>query len=239
MASVPARLLIVDDDREICSLIAQYFERHAFEVATAHSRDEMIAYLGRAQVDLILLDVMLPGANGFEICKELRLKTDVPIIMLTAVSDLADRVAGLEIGADDYVAKPFEPRELLARVRAVIRRRGSQRPPEMKAAGETYVIDGWTLDVERRRFVSPSDVLVTLTYAEFELLASFARYANRPLSRNRILELISGIGADQYDRSVDVLVSRLRRRLQDSGCNLTISSIRNIGYALQATVERQ
>lgn len=239
MAGSPSRLLIVDDDHEICSLIVQYFEKHGFTVLTAYSGADMRRMLGRETVDLILLDIMLPDASGLDLCRDIRQTTGTPVIMLTAVSDLADRVAGLEIGADDYVAKPFEPRELLARVRAVIRRRAELQPSENKKTAENYLLDGWTLDVERHRFVSPADVLISLTFAEFELLTILARNANRPLSRSHILELVSGIGADVYDRSVDVLVSRLRRKLDNAGCPVAITSIRNIGYALQAQVERR
>jgi two-component system OmpR family response regulator len=239
MAGASSRLLVVDDDQEICSLITLYFQKHGFEVVAAYSAAEMHKALARGGVDLVLLDIMLPDASGLDLCREIRQTTDIPVIMLTAVSDLADRVAGLEIGADDYVAKPFEPRELLARVRAVIRRRQQTRPAEQQRASESYRIDGWTLDVDRRRFVSPDDVLISLTYAEFELLTILARNANRPLSRGHILELVSGMGSDVYDRSVDVLVSRLRKKLESAACMLNISSIRNVGYALQAPVERQ
>ncbi len=239
MAGSPSRLLIVDDDQEICSLVTLSFETHGFAVASAHSAAQMNRELAREATDLVLLDIMLPDASGLDLCRQIRQSTDIPVIMLTAVSDLADRVAGLEIGADDYVAKPFEPRELLARVRAVIRRRSQTQAPEQQRAAETYRLDGWTLDVDRRRFVSPDDVLISLTYAEFELLTILARNANRPLSRGHILELVSGVGSDVYDRSVDVLVSRLRKKLENAGCMLNISSIRNIGYALQAPVERR
>jgi two-component system OmpR family response regulator len=239
MAGSPSRLLIVDDDREICQLIVLYFEKHGFEVISAYSAREMNRVLAAHPIDLVLLDVMLPDASGLDLCREIRQTTEIPIIMLTAVSDLADRVAGLEIGADDYVAKPFEPRELLARVRAVIRRRAQAHPTETTKASEIYLLDGWTLDIQRRRFVSPNDVLISLTYAEFELLTILSRNANRPLTRGRILELVSGIGSDVYDRSVDVLVSRLRRKLENAACPLNIASIRNVGYALQAEVERR
>jgi two-component system OmpR family response regulator len=238
MTGMSSRLLIVDDDQEICSLITLYFEKHGFGIVAAHSAAQMHRELARGAIDLVLLDIMLPDASGLDLCREIRQTTDIPVIMLTAVSDLADRVAGLEIGADDYVAKPFEPRELLARVRAVIRRRQQTQPNEQRA-GETYRLDGWTLDVDRRRFVSPNDVLISLTYAEFELLTILARNANRPLSRAHILELVSGVGSDVYDRSVDVLVSRLRRKLENADCALAITSIRNVGYALQAPVQRQ
>jgi two-component system, OmpR family, response regulator len=239
MTDTSSRLLIVDDDQEICSLISLYFEKHGFDVIPAHSAAQMRHELARETIDLVLLDIMLPDASGLDLCREIRQSTDIPVIMLTAVSDLADRVAGLEIGADDYVAKPFEPRELLARVRAVIRRRSQAQPSEQQRAAESYRLDGWTLDVDRRRFVSPDDVLISLTYAEFELLTILARNANRPLSRGHILELVSGIGSDVYDRSVDVLVSRLRKKLENASCTLNITSIRNVGYALQAPVQRQ
>ena len=240
MAGSPSRLLIVDDDQEICSLIVLYFEKHGFQVISAQSAADMRRVLAREMIDLILLDIMLPDGSGLDLCRDIRQSTDIPVIMLTAVSDLADRVAGLEIGADDYVAKPFEPRELLARVRAVIRRREQPRAAAEAKVAEVYRFDdGWILDVERRRFINPAEVLITLTFAEFELLTILARNANRPLTRARILELVSGVGSDVYDRSVDVLVSRLRRKLEGADCPVIIASIRNVGYALQAEVVRK
>lgn len=239
MAERSANVLIVDDDRETCVLVKAYLERHGFAVSTAASGPEMDRLQRRTEFDLVLLDVMLPGESGLEVCRRLRAESTVPIIMLTAINDLADRVVGLELGADDYIAKPFEPRELLARARAVIRRKGGAQPSSsLRQKSETYRFEGWTLDASRRRLTSADDVVVSLTYAEFELLSALVRNANRPLTRAQIIELTSGHASEAYDRSVDVLVSRLRRKLQSPSGKLEITGVRGVGYMLSGTVER-
>jgi two-component system OmpR family response regulator len=190
----------------------------------------MEAVLRRNPVDLVILDVMLPGRSGLELCREIRARQATPIIMLTAVNETTDRVVGLELGADDYVPKPFDPRELLARVRAVLRRNGAKeekRPP----ARQIWRFAGWTMDCSRRRLVAPGDVRIELTAAEFNLLHTFVRSAQRVLTRDQLIELSGGDGGINYDRSIDILVSRLRRKMEDDPKRPTlIQTVRSGGY---------
>jgi two-component system, OmpR family, response regulator len=223
-----AHMLIVDDDKEIRDLLGEYLQRHGLRVSTARDHDEMQAVLRRSSVDLVILDLMLPGKSGLEICRDLRMHSKVPVIMLTAITETTDRVVGLEMGADDYVAKPFDPRELLARTRAVLRRRnaaGSARQP----APHVFRFVGWTLDCSRRRLLRPDQVRVELTAAEFNLLQILVRSGQRVLSRDQLAELSNQ--NDGYDRSIDILVSRLRRKMDDdSRAPRLILTVRNGGY---------
>ena len=207
-------ILIVDDDKEIRDLLQEFFQKHGMRVSTARDDDEMQAELRRAPVDLIILDVMLPGKSGLDICRDLRTHSKIPIIMLTAVTETIDRVVGLEMGADDYVPKPFDPRELLARARAVLRR-PSTTGAAHRPVPQVYKFAGWTLDASRRRLLSPDEVRVELTTAEFNLLHTLVRSAQRVLSREQLVELSNQNGDYSYDRSVDILVSRLRRKMED------------------------
>ena len=238
MPDQPPHVLIVDDDREICALIKQYLEQYDFTVDVAHDGAAGKRALLDAAFDLILLDVMLPRQSGLDLCREIRTQSDVPIIMLTAVGQLADKVLGLELGADDYVAKPFEPRELLARIRAVLRRRGSLRKPTETTAPEVYRTGGMTVDAEARTVTTAGGAGVALTFAEFELLLTLLRHANQPLSRTKVLQLVLGKSSNVYDRSVDVLVSRLRSKLAADGIALTLDSVRGVGYMLVGQVAR-
>jgi len=219
-------ILIVDDDKGIRDLLQEFFQKRGLRASVAAEGNEMEAVLRRTQVDLIVLDVMLPGKSGLELCRELRARYPTPIIMLTAVNETTDRVVGLEMGADDYVPKPFDPRELLARIRAVLRRNSPQarRDPQP----QVYRFAGWTLDCARRRLTSPADVRVELTAAEFNLLQTLAQSAQRVLSREQLVELSGG---DSYDRSVDILVSRLRRKMEDDPRRpKLILTVRSGGY---------
>jgi two-component system OmpR family response regulator len=225
-----AHILIVDDDREIRDLLQEFFRKHGMRVSVAGDSEEMQVAMRRAPVDLIVLDVMLPGKSGLEICRDLRAWSRVPIIMLTAVTETVDRVVGLEMGADDYVPKPFDPRELLARVRAVLRRPampGAAARPEP----QVYKFAGWTLDCARRRLVAPGDVRVELTTAEFNLLQALVKSAQRVLSRDQLMELAGNENEYGYDRSVDILVSRLRRKMEDDPRSpKLILTVRGGGY---------
>ena len=239
MADPLPKILIVDDDRQTCSLVQQYFERHDFPVVTAHDGDGMTRALEHNRVGLIILDVMLPGRSGFELCRDIRARSDVPVIMLTAVNEMTDKVVGLELGADDYVAKPFEPRELLARVRAVIRRKGGASSMERSAPLQQFRFSDWLVDIPRRRITAPDGVVVSLTAAEFELLAAFVQHAQRMLSRDQLLELTTGRSVNAFDRSIDILVSRLRRKLVDNGAGEDIiKTIRGGGYFFVPDVKR-
>ncbi len=205
-----AKVLLIDDDRKHSALMQAYFKRFGITLVCAYDADEGFKKLSREEPDLLLLDVMLPGKDGFEICREVRKNSNIPIIMLTARGDVFDRVSGLELGADDYIGKPFEPRELVARVQATLRRSeitGS-------AVGELN-FDGLTIETETRT-VRVDGEIVSLTSMEYELLLILARRHGRKLSRDDILSELRGIDAAILTRSVDIMVSRLRQKLGDT-----------------------
>lgn len=231
-------ILIVDDDREIRDLLSRFLARNGFRVSVAREEREMLKVLQDSAINLIVLDAMLPGKHGFTICRELRAASSVPIIMLTAAGDETDRIVGLEMGADDYVAKPFNPRELLARMRAVLRRAPEPgRPADVPRGALRF--SGWTLDVARRQLLSPEGTLVTLSTGEFDLLVAFAEHPQRVLSRDQLLDLARGRAPAPFDRSIDVQVSRLRRKIQiDPQAPEIISTVRGGGYLFTSLVER-
>jgi two-component system, OmpR family, response regulator len=223
-------ILVVDDDPQIRLLVSRFLQRHGYQVSGAPDGRAMREIMSRSPIDLVILDVMLPGESGFDLCRVTRAATQVPIIMLTARGEEGDRVTGLEVGADDYVTKPFSSRELLARVRAVLRRmRG--RPASSKPLGADIVgFDGWSLDLRRRELTSPQGVLIDLSSGEFDLLVAFTEHANRVLSRDMLMEIAKTRVSDPFDRTVDVQVSRLRRKLSDGEDNRMIKTIRGAGY---------
>jgi len=232
-------ILIVDDDRETCALVRQYFERHDFAVAVAHDGQSLMRELERAKPALVILDVMLPGKNGFDLCRDIRAASDVPVIMLTAVNDLTDRVVGLEIGADDYVPKPFEPRELLARVRAVIRRKSGAMSAKPDEDLRGFSFDGFSISLATREVKAPDGVVVPLTAAEFDLLAAFVQNPRRTLTRDQLLELTTGREVLAFDRSIDILISRLRKKLErNATAPSPIQTIRGTGYFFSASVQK-
>jgi DNA-binding response OmpR family regulator len=234
MTATP-RILVVDDDPEIRKLLARYVESQGFRVLLAASCQELRDQLATHQVDLIVLDVMLPDGSGLDACRDLRAqRSTVPIILLTALKEDVDRIIGLEIGADDYLGKPFNPRELIARVRAVLRRR-SETVPEPSDL-KVYRFEGFTADPQLRRVTNDEGQDVDLTGAEFDLLKTFLDRPGRVLSRDQLLDLTRGREGDGFDRSVDVLVSRLRRKLGGKDPHL-IKTVRNGGYQLAAKVE--
>ena len=233
-----SRLLIVDDDQDICSLVKSYLERSEFEVEVAYDGEMAKSAAGRSPFDLILLDVMLPGQSGLELCREFKAKSNVPIIMLTAMGQLADKVAGLELGADDYIVKPFEPRELLARARAAVRRRQPDKDAPRAKPGANYAHEGMMVDMATRTVKAPGGEDISLTFAEFELLVMLLANANATLARPAILQAVFGRSVGLYDRSVDVLMSRLRRKLGKAGVNLNVESVRSVGYMLAGQVTR-
>lgn len=205
------KVLLIDDDRKHSELMQAYFKRYGINLSCAHDSVEGFKKLAREEPDLLLLDVMLPGKDGFEICREVRKTSNIPIIMLTARGDVIDRVSGLELGADDYIGKPFEPRELVARVQATLRRSEISGP----TVGELSFED-LTIDTEKRS-VCVDDGPVNLTSMEYELLLILARRHGRKLSRDEILSELRGIDAALLTRSVDIMISRLRQKLGDSG----------------------
>jgi two-component system, OmpR family, response regulator len=238
MTSIAQRILVTDDDPEIRKLLARYLESQGFRVVLAASCAELHERLATSKVDLIVLDVMLPDGSGLEVCRDLRgQRSSIPIILLTALREDVDRIVGLEIGADDYLGKPFNPRELVARVRAILRRRAEALPPG--AGVEAYCFEGFTAYPQTRRVTDPKGDDVVLTGAEFNLLKTFLERPGRILSRDQLLDLTRGPDADTLDRSIDVLVSRLRRKLAGSGRPQLFKTVRNGGYQLAAKVEMQ
>ena len=224
-------LLVVDDDPQLRLLVSRFLQRFGYHVSVAPDGRVMREIMARSPIDLVILDVMLPGETGLELCRSVRQTTQVPIIMLTARGEEGDRISGLEVGADDYVTKPFSPRELLARVRAVLRRmRGRPQSSEPRDA-DIAEFDGWSLDLRRRELTSPSGVLVDLSSGEFDMLVAFIEHANRVLSRERLMEFAKARSADPFDRTIDVQVSRLRRKLNDGEEeNRIIKTVRGAGY---------
>ena len=234
-------VLIVDDDREIRDLTARFLRDHGFRTSVAANGREMDSALAGGRFNIIVLDLMMPGEDGLAICQRLRSSSSLPIIMLTALGEDTDRIVGLELGADDYLAKPFNPRELLARIKAVLRRsRASTRVEAATGAGQTLKFLGWFLSLTARELRDPSGTLVTLTSGEFELLAALAERPHRVLSRDQLLDLTRGRDAIPYDRSVDVQLSRLRRKVESDPRHPTlIKTVRNGGYVFTADVERE
>ena len=217
------RVLLIDDDRKLCGLLSAYLGGSGFEVLAANNADDGLRVLRSDHPDVVVLDVMLPGMDGFEVCRTIRKTSAVPIVMLTARGDVTDRVVGLELGADDYMAKPFEPRELVARIQAILRRGRSTE-------------DVWTFGALRvdpqRRSAYLHDQPVPLTTAEFDLLELLIRSRGRVLSRGSILDQVKGEAWDAFDRSIDVLVSRLRQKLDDDPRRPRyVRTVRGSGYA--------
>lgn len=232
-----ANILIVDDDPDIRMLLAEYLEGNDCHTLTAADGEGMWRVLEKQAVDLVVLDLNLPGKDGLTLCRELRVKSDVPVIMLTARDTTLDRIVGLEMGADDYLGKPFEPRELLSRIRTVLRRTQS---PRDKGGDEPEKLHfaGWTLDLTARHLINPQGVIVSLSGAEFRLLKIFATHPNHVLNRDQILNMTQGRDADPFDRSIDLQVSRLRQKLgEDARMPQIIKTVRNEGYVLAAQVK--
>jgi two-component system OmpR family response regulator len=235
MASMLKHILVVDDDPEIRTLLAEYLERNGFRASMLPDGRDVMRMLEQKAIDLVVLDLMLPGVDGLTLCREVRLRSRVPVLILSARGEDVDRIVGLEMGADDYLAKPFHPRELLARIRAILSRAGSsEAPPE----AEEYHFDRFRLDMLRRVLCRDDGEEVSLTGSEFELLAIFLARPNRVLSRDTLVELTQGREAPAYDRSIDVRVSRLRQALGDSRENKLLKTVYGEGYVLTAKVER-
>jgi two-component system phosphate regulon response regulator OmpR len=238
MTSTTPRILVVDDDPEIRKLLARYVESQGFRVLLAANCRELRDQLATHHVDLIVLDVMLPDGSGLDMCRDLRAqRSNVPIILLTALKEDVDRIIGLEIGADDYLGKPFNPRELIARVRAVLRRRAGMQPERSEA--KVYRFEGFAADPQTRRVVAPNGDDIELTGAEFDLLKTFLDRPGRVLSRDQLLDLTRGRDGDGFDRSIDVLVSRLRRKLGGDDVPQLLKTVRNGGYQLAVKVDTE
>jgi DNA-binding response OmpR family regulator len=228
-------IVIVEDDPALRTLVSRTLQENGYAVRPATSAPEMWIALKGGPVDLILLDIMLPGTNGIDLCREIRKTSEVPIIFISARSQEADRVLGLELGADDYIAKPFGTRELVARVRAELRRTGAERAAGAPRGSEVEFGE-WRVNFPRRELRSSSDAIIDLTGAEFDLLASFLNQPQRVIARERLIELSRTRLGDSSDRSIDVLVSRLRRKLMAAGGTAPIITVRGIGYMFNVEV---
>jgi len=234
------RLLLVDDDREIRDLVSRFLTTHGYNVAAVRDGREMTAALGSGIFDLIILDVMLPGSDGLQLCRDLRARSTIPILMLTAMAEETDRIVGLEMGADDYLPKPFNARELLARIRAILRRVNDRAEASQSFSSPSNHLQfaGWLLDLGRRRLEAPDGILVGLTSGEYDLLVAFAEHPRRVLSRDQLLDLVHGREATPFDRSIDVQVSRLRRKIEsDSRSPEMIVTVRGDGYMFTPEVK--
>ena len=235
MSKLP-HILVVEDDREISALIARYLRANDCRVMVTGSGREIDELMQGSRIDLVVLDLMLPGESGLSICKRLRTTTQVPIIMLTAKSDEVDRILGLEMGADDYLSKPFNPRELLARIRAVLRR-STINLPELMNGARVLTFLGWRIDRALRELNDPHNVRVALTDAEFDLLQVLCERPGRILSRDQLLDLTQGRSAGAFERSIDILVSRLRRKIEaDPHQPSIIKTVRSGGYLFTPAV---
>lgn len=240
MSANQEHLLIVDDDKEIRNLLTDYLKRADYRVTAVGDGKAMRRVLETNRIDLVILDLMLPGEDGLTLCRELRSKTNLPVLMLTARGEEVDRIIGLEMGADDYLAKPFNPRELLARIKSVVRR-AQALPPNMETDKvHTLRFAGWALDVATRNITAADGLVVPLSGAEYRLLRVFLDHPQKVLAREQLLELANGREAILFDRSIDVLVGRLRKRVRDDSREPTlIKTVRGEGYVLAASVESE
>jgi two-component system, OmpR family, response regulator len=241
----PLHVLVVDDELCIRTMLRRYFVEEGFKVSDAGDGADMRAVLEREAIDLVLLDLMMPGEDGLSLTRYIRQRSEIPIIMLTGKGDLIDRVAGLETGADDYITKPFELREILARIRTVMRRAGLRTAPATSVSGsasgenasEVLVFEGWRLDLLRRELRRLNGELVPLTAGEFELLCVFVRHPNRVLNRDQVIDLVKGREWAAYDRGVDTQVMRLRKKVETDPSNPSlIKTVRGAGYVFAAAV---
>ena len=232
-------VLVVDDHREIREPLARYLERHGLRATVAESAAAARRTLRAAAVDLVVLDIMMPGEDGLQLCRYLRETTRIPVILLTAMGEETDRIVGLEVGADDYVSKPFNPRELLARIKAVIRRARNLPPDRVPLPAGKYRFDRWSLDVARRELVDEEGVVMPLSYGEFRLLVVLLERPGMVLSRDQLLDLTRGRAAAPFDRAVDNQVSRLRRKIERNPRNpCLIATVWGGGYRFSVEVER-
>ena len=231
------RLLLVDDEPALREPLAEYLSRQGFAVVQASSAAEARSRLREALPDLVLLDIMMPGEDGLSLCRHIGEALSVPVILLTAKGESTDRIVGLEIGADDYVVKPFDPRELVARIRSVLRRAAKGAPAP--AEDELLEFEGWRLDPLKRRLTAPDGAMVSISSAEFRLLLAFLEHPRQVLDRDRLLDMVQGREAHLFDRAVDNQVSRLRRKIEtDSKAPTLIQTVWGGGYMLAADVRR-
>jgi two-component system, OmpR family, response regulator len=237
-----AHILIVDDDSRIRQMLTRYFEQEGYRVSVAGDGAEMLVQLSAKTVDVILLDVVMPGDDGVTLAREIRARSNIGIIMLTGRGEVLDRVVGLEVGADDYIAKPFHLREVLARVKSVLRRRKlvSEIPStDRESTDQTVRFDGWLLDTARRQLVSPKGEDVLLTTGEFDLLTALLKHPGRVLGREALLDLTRGRSWEVFDRTIDAQIARLRKKIEaDPKKPALVKSVRGVGYVFTGKVVR-
>ncbi|PII37801.1 chemotaxis protein CheY [Sinorhizobium meliloti CCBAU 01290] len=234
------RHLVVDDDTRIRQMLSRYFEEEGYRVTLAGDGQEMRDCLDKQSIDIILLDLILPGEDGLTLARDLRARSDVPLIMLTGRDDVVDRVVGLEVGADDYIAKPFHLREVLARVRGVLRRRQPQASATVDLASEVYSFEGLRLDIARRQLTSDDGNQILLTTGEFDMLCVLVKHAGRVLQRELLMDLTRGRNLEAFDRTIDAQIARLRRKIErDASQPALIKSVRGVGYVFSARATRQ
>ena len=235
-----SHVLVVDDDAEIRNLLGEYLQKNGYRVTAVADGKAMRAALESKRPDIVVLDLMLPGEDGLTLCRNLRARSELPVIMLTARGEETDRIVGLELGADDYLAKPFNPRELLARIKSVLRR--SRALPDNLKSEEVrrFRFGGWTLDVASRNLLSPTGIVVALSGTEFKLLRVFLSHPNRVLNRDQLIDLMLSRDAGPFDRAIDVQISRLRHRLgEDAKEPCIIRTVRGEGYVFATEVETE
>lgn len=234
-----ARILVVEDDREIGPLVRDLLQREGYVAQWLRSGAELDQAMARDGADLLVLDLMLPGEDGLSICRRLRAVGNLPIVMLTAKGEDIDRIIGLELGADDYLAKPFHPRELLARIRAVLRRTAPVARGHHTAARELLCFAGYRFDLAARRLHADDGREIELSAGDFDLLSVFVRHPQRVLSRDQLMDLTKGRSWEAFDRSIDVAASRLRRKIEaDPARPSLIKTVRNGGYLFAVSIER-
>ena len=235
-----AHILVVDDDREIRDLLARFLKKYGYRVSVAANGREMEDILSKWSIDLVVLDIMMPGQDGLSLCRELRSRSSVAIIMLTMMNEETDRIVGLEMGADDYLVKPFNPRELMARMKAVLRRTRGLQPADGKSRGGILSFAGFRLDIGRRQLTSESGLLIDLSSGEFDLLLALAEHSRQLLSRDQLLDITSGRAEAPFDRSIDMQISRLRRKIETGrkGRPELIKTVRGAGYMFTEEVTR-
>ena len=232
-------ILVVDDHQEIRDLVARFLSDHGMRVSKVSDGNEMRRALEESRIDLVVLDLMLPGDDGLTLCRDLRAKSSLPVIMLTAMGEETDRIIGLEMGADDYIAKPFNPRELLARIKAVMRRAQALPAQEQEASEAEISFEGWTLDIAKRQLKSPKNIVVPLSTGEFNLLMIFVRHPGHVLNRDQLVDLLHGRDATPFDRSVDTQVSRLRKKVEADPKNPEIiKTVWGGGYVFTPSVTK-
>lgn len=238
--STDGHILIVDDDAQIRQLVGRFLREHGHRVTGARDAREMRAAIATGTIEVVVLDVMLPGSSGLELCREIRAGSSLPIIMLTALGSETDRIVGLELGADDYVAKPFNPRELLARINALLRRARATPGVTVPGGGSHLTFEGWTLDTRRRELTDPKGVVIDLSTGEYDLLQTFLEFPQRVLTRDRLMDAAKHRIATGFDRAIDIQVSRLRKKIDASeDGQAMIKTIRGSGYMFVPAVERR